>query len=248
MDSVWGLLLLSGFFPLYRAWRANARTTLRPALVWAGCAWAAWVVAGWVEGALWAYLALCLSGCAGVAVLGARRPGVTAWNFVVAGLLAVLLRPLLEGLGELKLGTAHLLFLGGALAVPVLNYLPTRLAPAALGCAIAWGIEIAWLSGADVPEVVRMVGRGLLVAAPWLGLALLSWRAAPRNETEAVWLGFRDRFGGLWALRVREQFHRAAENAGPGGQLAWNGSAPEGSLETLRALLKRFGLEEPGEQ
>ena len=60
-----------------------------------------------------------------------------AWNFVVAGLLAVLLRPLLEGLGELKLGPAHLLFLAGALAVPVLNYLPTRLAPAALAFAIA---------------------------------------------------------------------------------------------------------------
>ena len=50
-----------------------------------------------------------------MAVLGARRPGVTAWNFVVAGLLAVLLRPLFEGLGELRLGPAHLLFLGGAL-------------------------------------------------------------------------------------------------------------------------------------
>jgi hypothetical protein len=37
------------------------------------------------------YLALCLTGCVGVAVLGARRPGVGAWDFVLLGLLAVLL-------------------------------------------------------------------------------------------------------------------------------------------------------------
>ena len=54
--------------------------------MWAGGAWAAWVATTWAPGPLATYLALCLSACAGVAVLGARRPGVTAWNFVVAGL------------------------------------------------------------------------------------------------------------------------------------------------------------------
>src|SRR5262245_40582418 len=118
MPVVWGLLFLTGFYPLAEACRANRGTTLRQAVLWALVGWAAWVGAAWA-GALGPgadagpvrYVALCLSGCAGVAVLGARRPGVGAWNFVVIGLLAVLLRPLAEGLGELRLGMPHLAFL-----------------------------------------------------------------------------------------------------------------------------------------
>ena len=41
-----------------------------------------------------------------MAVWGRDGPGVGAWNFVVAGLLAVLLLPVLNGLGELRLETA----------------------------------------------------------------------------------------------------------------------------------------------
>ena len=52
------------------------------------------------------YTALSLTGCAGVAVLGARRPGVGPWNFVLLGLLAVMLLPLAEGL--LSRGALHL--------------------------------------------------------------------------------------------------------------------------------------------
>src|SRR5262245_58439626 len=103
------LLLLTGILPLARAWRANRRTSLLQAVAWAVLAWLGW------NGALlgdivWPdtganslrYLALALTGCAGVAVLGARRPGVGAWNFVVVGLLAVLLLPVAQGLDNLR--------------------------------------------------------------------------------------------------------------------------------------------------
>src|SRR5205823_10283463 len=138
------LLLLTAAFPLGRALAANRRTALVHALAWAWLAWLAWLAVAWVEdGEAVRYTALCLTGCAGVAVLGARRPGVGAWNLVVAGLLVVLLRPLWEGLGNFGLRDAHALFLALTLVVPVLNYLPTRLAPAALalglGCtAVLW--------------------------------------------------------------------------------------------------------------
>ena len=44
------------------------------------------------------YLALCFTGCVGVAVLGARRPHVGAWHFVVLGLLGVMALPLVENM------------------------------------------------------------------------------------------------------------------------------------------------------
>ncbi len=249
MSVLWGTILLGGFFPLYGAWRAAAGTTLRPAIIWAGCAWGAWVAAAWSEGPLLTYLALCLSGCAGVAVLGARRPGVGAWNFVVAGLLAVLLRPLAEGLGELRLSTAHLLFLGGALAVPVLNYLPTRFWLAALLLAGAWGVELARLEGAEPEGLIHWVGRALLAAAPWAALGQNAFRRQ-LGEVDALWLAHRDSFGALWGLRVREQFNRAARNGGLGGELNWGGlrgsaGEEEKALGMMRAVLKRFG---PGDE
>jgi hypothetical protein len=253
MQVVWGLVLLGGFYPLCRAWRANRRTTLRPALAWAGCAWAAWVLAAWGgDGELARYLALCLSGCAGVAVLGARRPGVAAWNFVVAGLLAVLLLPAARGLGTVRLEGAHLLFLGATLAVPLLNYLPTRLGPSALALGVASGLELARLCGLEIDEGLRSAGRCLLALAPWLALAGLL-RSGAGNAVDDVWRGFRDGFGLLWGLRQREQFNRAAQNAGWAVRLSWGGlrARPEGTppgegqaLALLRGVLKRFGPEE----
>jgi hypothetical protein len=203
------------------------------------------------------YLALCLTGCAGVAVLGARRPGVGAWNFVLLGLLAVMLLPVAQGLllGGKPLDTLRLLFLGATLLVGLLNYLPTRLALAALLLTAGCGWEL--LSLADPPWLPPRLGEvrpgWLCVAlAPWVGL--LGWRGAgpAPSEFDRIWLDFRNRFGLVWGQRVREQFNRAAANAGWPVTLYWQGllrtpgatleaKAQEEIVATLRALLKRFG-------
>src|SRR5215831_6186566 len=100
-----GLLLLSSTYPIIVAWRAIRATTLRSAMMWASAAWLAWGSALFITdlhsgsvALLLRYLALCLTGCAAVAVLGARRPGVIAWNFVVLAQLGILLLPIAEGL------------------------------------------------------------------------------------------------------------------------------------------------------
>src|SRR2546427_9124 len=100
MQIVCWLILLSAAFPLGWAWQANRRTSLIQAIHWALIAWAAWCVAfalasrsSFQAVAAGTYLALSLTGCAAIAVLGARRPGVGAWNFVVAALLAVDVMP-----------------------------------------------------------------------------------------------------------------------------------------------------------
>jgi hypothetical protein len=267
------LILLSGAYPLLLAWNANRRTALLQAVYWAAVAWAVWGVtllrlaaAPLEDAAPLRYLALCLTGCAFVAVLGARRPGVGAWNFVVAGLLAVLLLPVASGLGRPSLHWANALFLAGTLAAGVLNYLPTRLLPAALTLGLGCGLELPrWFPAetggvAWADQMALPVGLLLVALTPWVALVAVVSAPLPAAEFDRLWVGFRDRFGLLWALRVREQFNRAAANAGWPVVLRWRGlrllpgtklpdlANQKEIVDTLVALLKRFGPEEGPEE
>jgi hypothetical protein len=265
MEAIGWLIYLSGCYPLWVAWRANRQSALVQSVNWAVVAWSAWggvlaAVAGPGPGAgVVSYVALCLIGCAGVAVLGARRPGVGAWNFVVVALLAVMLLPLAErlaGAPDAPLGLRRL-FLGFTLAVGVLNYLPTRLAPAALllaaGCAVEIGSVSETGSSGGGPGLARTAGRMLVASGPWVAYGLMRWQPRPASEFDRRWLDFRNRFGLFWGQRLREQFNRAAANAGWPVHLRWQGlrlkagvplpgpAMQEAMLERLRALLKRFG-------
>lgn len=256
------LILLTGLWPLGLAWRASRRTSLFHAMHWGAAAWLSWCAAfgpglqGQHSGLV--YLALCLTGCAGVAVLGARQPGVAAWNFVVLGLLLVLLLPWLESLvrgGTLELEGIRAIFLLFTLAVPVLNYLPTRLAIAAGLAALAVGLEFANLL---FPHLAAVEARqpaavGCLALAPWAGWLALR-RRRPAAELDRRWLDFRDRFGLVWSWRLREHFNRSARHAGLATVLGWSGFAGvKGGNETaaaqiLTALLHRFGPDRSGEE
>jgi hypothetical protein len=259
-----GILLLTGVYPLVVAWRANRGTTLRSAIVWAVSAWAAWGAAFFLTAqfpgdaaTLLRYVALCLTGCTAVAVLGARRPGVHAWNFVVFAQLAVFSLPLAEGLGELHLDSMWLIFLGGTLTIGLLNYLPTRLAAMVVALGIGCGVELALLhfGGAFAPrlEQAALVSRCLLAVSPWFAWTAVRAVRRPLPEFDQIWMRFRDRFGLVWSQRVREQFNRAAANAGWPVVLRWRGLRMQSGMEslsatthdeivaTLRALLKRFG-------
>ncbi len=255
IDLVTGLLLLLGTFPLAKALRANRDTTLWQPLLWAFAAWTAWIGVACVrvlrpvgDDRLTVYFALCLAGCAGIAVLGARRPGVSAWNFVVAGLLAVLLLPILNGMGELRLEPAQEIFLAVTLFVSVVNYLPTRLGLSAVVTAAGCGWEMMRLLGWNFPGW----GLLLLALAPWTAWSTLAMRK-PTTELDRLWLAYRDRFGFVWGQRMREQFNRAAHHAGWPVVLRWSGvhqtaaepaPDPAALMTVLRAVLKRFGPEE----
>lgn len=270
MTVVCLLAMFSAVFPLWLAWKANSRTTLFQAMHWAVAAWIAW------SGALLLaalrpdedhdalrYLALSLTACAGMAVFGARRPGVGAWNFVLLVLLAVLLFPLLRGLQTLADSPLQLLFLSAVIAVGLLNYLPTSLSPGVMLVAGACVLEIPRLTLAvEDSEHWRwgMILSSLMLAgAPWLAYLQVRWRVPSPALFDRIWLDFRDRFGLIWSQRVREQFNRAAANAGWQIILRWQGlrllrgsSLPDDATQTqivntLVALLKRFEPEEnPG--
>jgi len=262
----WLCLLLhaTGAYPLRIAFRANRHTTLRAALVWTAAVWASWGVVFFlkasqpIEHDVLRYLSLSLSGCAGVAVLGARRPGVQAWNFVLLGLLVVLLLPLAEGRGEINLTPLQRLFLAALLAVPVLNYLPTRMNLAAMvfGCVAMVGVMR--LPSPREPIWVWNFAEGaspwLLAIIPWLAWWQLRARKDPASEFDSYWLHFRDRFGLLWGQRVRDQFNRSAVNNGWTVGLFWQGlrqtgnetveSTAANALAMLKAILKRFVQED----
>jgi len=256
------VLLLTGFYPIRRAWHGNRRTTLRHAISWGGGAWTAWCLAACVSAAwpgthstLARYFALCLTACAAVAVLGARRPGVAAWNFVVCGLFAVLLLPVANQLGEVRLNALEATFLSGALAVGFVNHLPTRLATVVLPVGAACALEMCLLLGITGIDGTWAdpTALALLAAAPWLGLAAARRGKPIADEFDREWLAFRDRFGMVWALPARDQFNRAAANGKWGVVLDWMGLRPTGEstaalpatpLAGLRGVLKRFGPDE----
>jgi hypothetical protein len=255
------LLYLLSAYPLWRLLRTSTATSLQSAAYWTFAAWMAWglhfsglsfksVPAAAEEVR---YFALCLTGCAGVAVLGARRPHVGAWNAVVLGFLAVMLTPWVEYrlLGTPLTTGIRTWFLGGMLAVSVINYLPTRFALAAVLVGLGCTVEFVTLLDADLQlPPVRDPALYCLLFASW---DVLLHRMPPTlTPIDVIWLDFRDRYGLFWGLRIREQFDLAMKNAGVPLRLSWTGlrtlpgtippdeNQVATALLTLRALRKRF--------
>jgi hypothetical protein len=261
MTIVYAVLLVAGVYPLLTAWRANRATSLSHAVRWALAAWCMW------GAALLAadpddlglepvrFVALCLTGAVGIAVLGARRPYVFAWNFVVLGLLAVMLLPLAEHevIGTDPVDPLRICFASATLAVSLLNYLPTRAAPAIVLLGLALTGELLGLlaPGLFTNRSEVQLFHLLVLLAPWAGWICWRRERSGRSEFDRLWLDFRDRYGLFWSQRVREQFNHAAAHTGWSVRLAWRGLfrtsrepiAPADQaamVETLGRLLQRF--------
>src|SRR5262249_9986665 len=138
--------------------------------------------------------------------------------------------------------------------VGLLNYLPTRLGPAAALLGAACLVEVVRLMRGEETEPLAAVGLWLLGAAPWAALLSCWWAAPPPSPVDRTWRAFRARFGLVWGLRQREQFNRAAVHAGWPLTLSWTGlrhagegtpPAQDQALATLRAVLRRFGPPDP---
>lgn len=255
------LFLLTGILPWWVVWKKIRNTSLRDAWCWLLIAWVCWVWVGLAPHmgqplSPWRYIALSVSAGFLTAILGARRPGMRAWNFVTFGLLAVLFLPLLEQPWQAPrwhLDEPRLLFMSVVLGMGLLNYLPTRFFPSTLIVAISlfwevWGLR----EGTRLRDPHWHLGLTLsgLATAAWLGM-LSENRVVAVGENDRLWLRFRDHFGVVWTLRAQEQFNAAARCAGWPVILTWQGletnpnpdGMPPSSEEISRLLssvLKRF--------
>ena len=260
------------------AWAAARGTALRPALVWAALAVGLSVIAQLVAlaeplagGRLMTgrltYLAVLALLAALVSVLNARKPGGRIWAGLMVLLIVVFLIPWLEeagrmrraqGLAQLRFDSPWTLFYGLLVIVGVTNYLPTRFGAGAACLTLVFTLEYLGLTRIDwLPERrggrvgVGIVGDRSVV----LGRARGAARVSRAHGFQGLWLWFRDHWGVVWALRVRERFNREAELAGWPVRLTWFGlepltplanggelAVPAGADTMLRRLLHRFAL------
>ena len=245
MESLVLIMLAGGAWPLWVAWRATATTTLRPSLAWAGAAWAVWLAA-LATGASWTgYLALSLSGCAGIAVLGGAAAGDGGLELRGRGPARRLpaaagpgVRDAAPGNGPRDLSRRDAGSAGAKLSAD---------APSDRPCCCA-ALAVRPTGAADRRATVRLAG-GRLARLPgrWsLGGTAGPARAPDRSKVEYTWLRFRDGYGFIWGQAALEQFNRAAANAGWTTRLTWRGfdrptpktPSDDELLLTLTAVLK----------
>lgn len=241
------LVICSSAWPMFRLWQGTMDTTLRPAVYWAIVAWCCWGGLTVIDTPLWNYVTLTMTGCVGVAILGARRPGAEVWNFVVFSLLAVLLLPIAQNGGNAPTSSVALGFLAVILGMGILNYLPTRCALPTL--LIAIGCALVLFKVNERPDIALC----LVSAGLWLGWWIMRHGPEATIAINRRWLNFRDQFGVVWGQRAREQFIRAAENQQILIELHWTGIAEDQQYDSemlikadqlLAATLKRFFKED----
>ena len=252
-------LLAAAGYPILAVWRPQRRTSLRHASGWLALAWFGWMAAligklAGVDSAPLLYAVICGTAAPAVAVFGARLPGMVGWNFVVAGLLAVLLFPLASLIHRSDGWSPDeptAIFAGLVFLVAAINYLPTRYGYLAGSLALVSWIDLAVLTSParwpGAPDVLLPASAAALGLALWIGLALSGRRHAGSDEFRGRWLAFRDRYGVVWARRVIDQFNRSSAAANFGVTLGWNGFEQQGddadSLDVSRLfgrLMKRF--------
>lgn len=209
--------------------------------------------------------------CPLIAVLGAQRPGVRVWNsFILIPLILVLGWPALtvwfSGFPPAPLQIEAPMALGFAV-VAVMGLGNYILIPRWTLAVLGYGAAIA-CTILPLTTLVNLSPIWHLAAYPCLAFAILvGWLSAFRAETHSdplqqLWCSFRDRFGLVWAARIRDRVNAAAEQEKWCWRLEMDGfrpiEAPDAMSEsdtraradhTMRWLLRRFldvGVAAPG--
>jgi hypothetical protein len=269
--------LSSAGHPWLTAWRWARGTALRPALVWAGLAIVLAVIAqleslnesleaGRPGAGRITYVAILALLAALVSVLNARSPGGRVWAGLMVLLVVVFLIPWLEeqtrlrraqGLTQLHLDAPWTIFYGLLVVVGLTNYVPTRFGLAAACLGLVFVLEYLGLTRVDWPAERRAALWSWVAWTFALSVWVAHWSAArapaARQRCERLWFWFRDHWGVVWALRVRERFNRSADLARWPVRLSWFGLEPADPLATgavpacpaeaeaaFRGLIRRF--------
>jgi hypothetical protein len=175
------------------------------------------------------YAVACLSFCPAISLLGAKRPQDTMWHLVVATFAGMMVLPVFEVL-VLRPGQALELldlrgwFVWGLVLGCWVNrwgtrlFLPATLFFAAQLLALA-PLLPAWKSEADYWAVAVI----LWSLAAVVETLMSGTRKTKVHRWDALWLDYRDRFGVVWAARVRERVNSMADRDGWDFELSWRG-------------------------
>ncbi len=195
--------LLSSLIYLWRTWRNSA---LQYVFLWAFFATGVNVATALVG--MFAmvplpgrYLALLFALTVPVAVLGAREPGTTAWNFVIVGFLAIGLLPVLQQpwhSPEWQLDGLYSALLAVILVGGWLNYLPTRLvvAASALAWAMGWQLAVLWVLEAR-PQLITLADGCTSIGVLLAGLTTVLQLRLARKSGSADIVPLPDGIGSL---------------------------------------------------
>ncbi|MEC9097201.1 MAG: hypothetical protein VX776_11240 [Planctomycetota bacterium] len=183
----------------------------------------------WVEAIQFAAHALVF--CPFMSLLGARRPQNKMWEFIVFSLWLVLILPALETVllspGQLAdtqgIRAWFMLILIG---VSAMNVILSRFWVSGLLIGVAQFL----LVNPSLPSWSHLhFSHGMEVG---LSVAIASFLVAflqPKpnrtgiREEDVVWLDYRDMFGGMWALRIKERINQSATMYGWDLRLTWTG-------------------------
>jgi hypothetical protein len=168
---------------------------------------------GWLAPARFA--AAMATFCPLVAVLGAKRPQDRAWQLIVLSFLFVVSLPALADLvyhygQDISLDAPWRWFIAILIVAGWVNYLPTRYGPSSALYGMAQialvGEFLPWPLAVRLPESAR-VAASLALFGLSAGLVAIGWpRRRPAAEpVDRLWRDFRDCYGILWSVRVRER-------------------------------------------
>jgi hypothetical protein len=266
--------VLAAGWPVWTFCRAVRATALRSTAVWIAITTGVWVFASALAVVPHEFRDVKLLGAARfvacimllapvVSVLGARRPGELAWNFIVLTLLLIYAQPALEQVllgkqlesNRIGIDAPRIAFYSIIAGVGALNYLPTRFRPAAILFGIGMGFDLAALGpwdGIDMSETdwLSAAAGMALSAAAWC----CYWSRTQSNVQgiDEAWRTMRDGWGVLWSTRVRQKWTVAARHYGWNMSLDWGGLVPQNpdqaidpsvrqaAEDHLKHLLRRF--------
>ena len=202
------------------------------------------------------YSAHSLIFCPFMSLLGARRPQNRMWEMVVITLWFILVLPALEVVivrpgQNYDTQGIRAWFMMILIFVSSMNIILGRF----WICGILIGCAQFALVNAHLPSWLQFQSTAMV---PWgLGFAiaaLIAMFALPKPDRskmrveDQVWLDYRDMFGGMWALRIRERINVTAKINDWDLRLEWDGfTAADGTLlpdilpiETQRTLHLNF--------
>ena len=206
--------------------------------------------------------------CPIMAVLGAKRPQNTGWQWIVLSLWAITCWPAIQAVmlpasNQLELFIVWKIFLVSLFAIGLLNYLPTRFILPSLLVATGQFVQLDQFLWKNYFLSSQYIISIICFYAAFALATFLVTQTKHRSslfdnkrlsEYELTWLNFRNAYGAFWALRILARVNETAELRQWPFRLTWAGFEPhpldtnetpsDADLaeldQTLSTLLRRF--------